>query len=341
MKMLKRFVCVVCFLLLTVTMVTLDCSNGNAAEKIMIKMAGTLPVQNHLTKALIMYKEIVEKKSNGQIVMQVYPAQQLYSDKDLVNALPKGACEGGLLNSDFWAGLVKSEGPIFFTAYFQRRDLFYKLFDSEAGQIIKKDFETIGNIKVLGIVELGAGGFISKKPIRTMDELKGQRIRSYGEYTSVYLQAIGAAPVAMSSGDMYIAMQRGTIDGIISTIASIVDRKLYDVGKYMWVEETTPSVPFLLAFNLDFWKKLPHDMQNVLQDGAIEVQEWSKKYTLTSDIAHKKTLKEKGVTFVSVEPAEWKKMHEKAVQALDAAYIKNVGEEKGKKILSIIKKACF
>ena len=76
-------------------------------------------------------------------------------------------------------------------------------------------------------------------------------------------------------------------------------------------------------------------------DGAVEVQEWSKKYTLTADIDNKKALKEKGVTFVSIDPAEWQKIHERAVSALDAAYIKNVGEQKGEKILSIIRKTSF
>jgi len=304
-------------------------------------MAGTLPVQHHLTKALEMYKEIAEKKSGGQIEMQIYPAQQLYSDKDLVNALPKGACEGALFNSDMWSGLVKSVGPVFFPGYFQKRDLFYKFFDSEAWQIIKKDFENQGNIKVLSMVELGTGGLISKKPIRKLDELKGQRIRAYGEYTAIFLQAQGAAPVVMSSGDMYLALQRGTLDAILSSTSAIVDRKLYEVGKYMWEKDTTFSLPFLMAFNLDFWKKLPPHLQKILADGAIEVQEWSKEYTLTSDNDYKKVLKEKGVTFVSIDPEEWQKIHEKAVLALDAAYIKNVGEEKGQKILSIIKKTCF
>jgi TRAP-type C4-dicarboxylate transport system substrate-binding protein len=337
----KRITAVACFCIAFFAAFAFCCGNGNAAEKILIKMAGTLPVQHHLTKALEMYKDIVVKASGGQIEMQTYPAQQLYSDKDLVNALPKGACEGAMFNSDMWAGLVKSEGPIFFPGYFNNRDLFYKFFDSEAWQIIKKDFEDQGNTKILSMVELGTGGLISKKPIRNADELKGQRIRSYGEYTSIFLQAQGAAPVVMSSGDMYLALQRGTLDAILSSTSAIVDRKLYEVGKYMWDKDTTLSLPFLLGFNLDFWKKLSPERQKILADAAIVVQEWSKKYTLTSDDDYKKVLKEKGVTFVSIDPKEWQKIQEKAVLALDAAFKKNIGEEKGQKILSNIKKTCF
>lgn len=332
---------VACFCIALLAVFALCCGNVTAADKILIKMAGTLPLQHHLTKALEMYKDIVVKQAGGQIEMQTYPAQQLYSDKDLPNALPKGACEGAIFNSDMWAGLVKSEGPIFFPGYFNDRDLFYKFFDSEAWEIIKKDFEIQGNTKVLSIVELGTGGLISKKPIRTADDLKGQRIRAYGEYTAIFLQAQGAAPVVMSSGDMYMALQRGTLDAILSSTSAIVDRKLFEVGKYMWDKDTTLSLPFILAFNLDFWKKLPPNLQKILTDGAIEVQEWSKKYTLTSDDDYKKTLKEKGVTFIPLDPKEWQKIQDKATPALDAAYKKNVGEEKGQKILSIIKKTCF
>lgn len=313
----------------------------DSGGKISIKMVGTAPLQHHLTKGLEMYKDSVMKKSGGQVEMEIYPAQQLYNEKDLVNALPKGAVEGALFNPDFWAGLVRSEGPMFFPAYYKDRALFYRFFESEAWEIVKKEFEEKGNVKVLSMAEVGVGGLISKKPVAKMDDFKGLRTRSYGEYIAVFLQSVGSAPVVMSAGDMYLALQRGTIDAALTSMGGIMDRKLFEVGKYYLDKDTSFSTPFLLGFNLDFWKKLPPSIQKVLTEAGFELQEWSRTFTLQSDDNYKKALREKGITFTVMDPKEWDRIREKVAPDLEAAYKKNVGEEKGQQILNIIRKTCF
>jgi len=312
--------------------------DGAAQEKIVVKMVGTLPIQHHLTRALEMYKDTVEKKSGGRVEFQLYPAQQLYNDNDLVNALPKGAVEGAILNSDLWAGLIPSEGILFIPTYYQDREQFYKVFDTEAWQIIKNDFEEKGNTKVLGFVEYGAGGIISKKPVGKLEDFKGLRTRAYGEYIATFLQAMGAAPVVMSSGDMYQALQRGTIDAAMSGSSSFVERKLTEVTNYYLENDLIYSTPFLLGFNLDFWNKLPPDLQNIFEDAALEVQEWSKQYVQEADKKYKEQIKEKGLTVTSVDEQEMARWRGKSAPTLEAVYKKNVGEEKAQKILDIIKK---
>jgi TRAP-type C4-dicarboxylate transport system substrate-binding protein len=85
-----------------------------AQEKITLKMVGTLPIQHHITKASEVFKNAVEKNSNGKIEIQFYPAQQLYNDKDVVNVLPKGGVEMGVVQLDFWTGLVPSASLPYF-----------------------------------------------------------------------------------------------------------------------------------------------------------------------------------------------------------------------------------
>lgn len=70
-------------------------------EKIVVKLNGTLPVGHYLTKAIEKYKEIVESKAGDRVEIQLYPAQQLYSDKDIVQVLPRGGVEMGLIQSFF------------------------------------------------------------------------------------------------------------------------------------------------------------------------------------------------------------------------------------------------
>ena len=313
---------------------------AEAADKIVVKMVGTLPIQHHLTKALEMYRDIVEKKSGGRVTFQLYPAQQLYSDKDLVMVLPKGAIDGAILNPDLWSGLIPSQGIFYFSCYYPDREHFFRLFNTEAWQIVKNDFES-HNVKILSQIEYGSQTGILKKPIRKMEDMKNLRIRAQGEYIALFLKALGAAPVVTSSSEVYLMLQRGTIDGAWSGPSTFVDRKWYEVAKYFLNTDTGVSSTFLLGFNLGFWKKLPPDLQKIFADTAIEVQNWTRKYAYEADINYRKFLKEKGLVFTDLDAKEWERWRAKVAPEMEADYIKAVGKEKGRKIIDIIRKSCF
>lgn len=310
------------------------------AAKLVVKMVGTLPPQHHLTKALDMYKQIVEKKAGDRVTVQLYPSQQLYSDKDLVMVLPKGAVEAAILNPDLWSGLVPSQGIFYFSCYYPSREKYFKLFDTEAFKIVARDFESKG-VKILSQIEYGSQTGISKKPIRKMEDMKNLRIRAQGEYIAVFLKAMGAAPVVTSSSEVYLMLQRGTIDGAWSGPSTFVDRKWYEVTKYFLDTDTGVSSTFLLGVNLAFWNKLTPDLQKIFADAAIEVQNWTRQYAYEADVNYRKTLRAKGLTGITIDPAEWKRWHEKIAPEMESTYKKAVGAEKAQKILDIVRKNCL
>ena len=327
-------------ILLIFVALTLIQPGVQAADKIVVKMVGTLPIQHHLTRALEMYRDIVEKKAGDRVTLQLYPAQQLYSDKDLVMVLPKGAVEGAILNPDLFSGLVPSQGIFYFSCYYPSRENYFRLFNTEAWQIVSRDFEN-KNVKILSQIEYGSQTGISRKPISKSEDFRGLRIRAQGEYIAIFLKTMGAAPVVTSSAEVYLMLQRGTIDGAWSGPSTFVDRKWYEVSKYVLDTDTGVSSTFLLGFNLDFWKKLPPDLQKVFSDAAIGVQNWTRKFAYEADVDYRKTLKEKGVTLTKVDPKEWQGWHEKVAPAMETAYKNAVGQEKAQKIIDIIRKSCF
>jgi len=336
----KAIVYSIASILLIFVVLTLIQPGAQAADKIVVKMVGTLPIQHHLTKALEMYRDIVEKKAGDRVTLQLYPAQQLYSDKDLVMVLPKGAVEGAILNPDLFSGLVPSQGIFYFSCYYPSRENYFRLFNTEAWQIVSRDFEN-KNVKILSQIEYGSQTGISRKPISKVEDFRGLRIRAQGEYIAIFLKTMGAAPVVTSSAEVYLMLQRGTIDGAWSGPSTFVDRKWYEVSKYMLDTDTGVSSTFLLGFNLDFWKKLPPDLQKVFSDAAIEVQNWTRKFAYEADVDYRKTLKEKGVTLTKVDPKEWQRWHEKIAPEMETAYKNAVGREKAEKIIDIIRKSCF
>jgi TRAP-type C4-dicarboxylate transport system substrate-binding protein len=334
--LMKKTINYFAIVLIFVGLITLPTVLQASDKPIVVRMVGTLPVNHHLTKALQMFQEEVEKSAKNRVEFQLYPAQQLYNDKDLVNVLPKGAIEGAIINSGLWSGKAKAQGPLFFPMYFKSRDHFYRLFESEAWELMQQDFEKEANVKVLSLIEYGTATLICKKPVKTMEDFKGLRTRAYGTYPAVFLQAVAAAPVVMSSGEMYIALQRGTIDAALSGPSSFVDRKLFEVSEYFLEPDLFYSTPFLMTFNLDFWNSLPEDLKKVFNDAAQAVSDWTKEYTLQSDVEYRKILREKGLTELSISDSELERWRKVAVPALESAFRDEYGTEKANAVLDAI-----
>lgn len=307
-----------------------------AFESRVIRMAGTAPITHHATRGLQLFKDIVEKQTSGKIQVQLYPANQLYNDKDLVHALPKQLIHAAMLNPDMWAGLVRSEGVLYFPLYYRSREHAYKLQDTKVWEIISKEFEEKGNTKVLAMAEMGATKLFSTRPIAHLDSMKGLRVRSTGEYPAVFLRALGAAPVVMSAGDMYIGLQRGTIDAVVTPSVSFFERKLYEVAKYELQEELTFSTPLLIAFNLDYWKGLPPELQRIIENAAKEVQRWTIAYVLDAEKTFGTRMKEWGISTTSLGAEELSRWRSVAVPALETTYRKHVGEGKAQEILDLM-----
>jgi TRAP-type mannitol/chloroaromatic compound transport system substrate-binding protein len=107
----------------------------------------------------------------------------------------------------------------------------------------------------------------SKKEIKTVDDIKGLKIRAAGDGGEV-LNMMGAAVVFLPGGELYEAMQRGTIDAFeYSTMASNWDMHFNEIAKYVILSPTrSPSDPQCFFVNEDSWNKLPDDLKRLVQD---------------------------------------------------------------------------
>jgi TRAP-type C4-dicarboxylate transport system substrate-binding protein len=118
-----------------------------------------------------------------------------------------------------------------------------------------------GEVKVLAIHSGGTSLIAtSKKPIRTLEDLKGLNIRVPGGPPSDMLKALGANPIQMGTGDIYLSMEKGVIDGYSIGWSAIRDFKWYEVSKY-FTEVYLYDTTFWVLMNRKTWDSFPHDVQ--------------------------------------------------------------------------------
>lgn len=245
-----------------------------AGKPIVLRYAGNFPVNHFMTKMMNEWASLVEERSNNRVKIEVYPAGQLYTDKDLDRALVSGAVDLGQAMANVLAGIAPSMHILDFSMVFDDWDHFDRVYHQGGGFKIMDDEAREHNMKEVFIMPYGntLGPITSKKKVMTHEDLKGMKLRSMGENIALALKALGATPVFLSSGEVYTALQRGTIDGAVSGLTSMYERAWGEVTKYLWELYFCSTTCGHTVANLDSWNKLPPDIQKIMLDTGSELE---------------------------------------------------------------------
>lgn len=304
-----------------------------AVEK--IRIIGTLPLKHFATQALKNFKKDIEKGTENKLKVDIFPASQLYNDVDAVKVLPTGAVDMGVVLLDWWTGLVPSAGILYLPTYYKNVDHYYAVRDF-VSPILDKDLQKRGNVKLLGWFDYDAESLISKKQILKIEDFQNTKLRGYGQYAATFLQAVGSSPVVMSSTEAYDAMSKGTIDGSMSGPTSHLDRKFFEVAKYLITQPSfiQPILSYAIVVNLDTWKKMTPEMQKSVEAASKNMETSSREVVLKNSAKAVATLKERGITVVDqLDPAAFDQIKKKVWPALEKKYVDQVGADKAGPIL--------
>lgn len=280
----------------------------------------------------------IEQDSGGKIAVKTYPSGSLATESTMAQALTNNTANMGVMAMHWWS----SQEPAleWDTIPFLTSDAGKLLtaLHGKLGDDINKILEKHG-VKIIGWGFYGyAESYLNNvRPIKVPTDLKGLKMRSEGKLNSTFLQRTGATPVAIDAGEVYTALQRGTLDGATSGMPTIASRKWYEAGKYITAIHYIPILYPVYA-NLNWWKGLT-DGQRKIISGAIAKTEKTTveavEADFTNDIAIAKKAGVKVYRPTSEDLAKWKD----ATYAMTLkAYLAQSGAE-GKLLLSDLEKS--
>ncbi len=180
---------------------------------------------------------------------------------------------------------------------------------------------------------------MKRKPVRSLEDLKGLKIAVSGDVGVKVARALGFSPVTMPTGDIYVAQDKGVIDGHIRPSELLISRSFHEVTKYA-IDVDLGHDLFFIAMNPNTFNKLPADAQKMFDklsgDWAVDFtgKEWDK---FESDAEGQ--AKAKGIEYISLSPQElarWRKL----LAPIQEEYAAELESKKlpGKKILEELKK---
>ena len=303
MKWTKKFA--VAALAAAMALTVAGCGGGDkkADQKVTLKMATALPSSHPLVKAMDVLKNKANEKSKGSVTIQIYPAGQLYNDKNMNDAIISGGIDMGLNTVGRWATIVPAmdifDVPFIFPSY-EKVD---KAIDSGLGEKLGNELMKKG-VHPLIWADYGFVQYANnKKLVKTPADFDGLKIRGYSKYSAETIKAMGASSVTMGSSEVYMGIQRGTIDGQTSGTTAMRDRKMYEVHKYLTVTNHA-SPEFIVAINEKSYSKLNADQKKALDAAAIEVRDMIRANAKAEDLKALADLKAKGMEVYEVPENE-------------------------------------
>ncbi|WP_339253651.1 DctP family TRAP transporter solute-binding subunit [Sporosarcina sp. FSL W8-0480] len=312
-----------------------EADSGDGYEATTIRLAYNLPQDHHVAVGIEDFAKKVIEKSDGKVNVQVYPAGQLLSDKDMNQSILSGGVEMGVNSSTLWSSTVPAMGIFDVPYVFNDYSAVGEAVNGEFGDKLRSAMEEKG-AKVLMFADYGYVQFANnKRQLKSPEDFKGLKIRSIGDLPSELIKAYGASPVFMGGGEVYMALQRDTVDGATSGTTAMLQRKYDEVTKYLTVNNYA-YLEFLLAVNKDYWDGLPKKTQDLLTEVAAETETWIREQAEKEDTESAKALEEKGMEVYYV-PADELDVWKDAAAPVRDVFVKNAGDL-GKELLEMVDK---
>jgi len=300
-------------------------------EVIIIKGAHTVAESNSQHTPWKKFKEVAEAKSNGRIKVEIYPNAMMGSDNEIMEKVQLGGLHMGHASSSNLTNIVPKfkafELPYLVTDTLDNMKLFYK--DGKLGgpvfEALDKEMQAKG-LKMLWISPASFRGVGANKPVNLPDNLKGLKIRSTASPVErEVLQAFGANPVAMGFGEVYTALQQGTIDAEGLPPDLMYDSKHHEVIKHVVLNKY--NVFFLpVSMNLDFYNKLPDDIKEIIHEASIEAIKYANEQWVVMLNDRIEKIEASGVEIHEPTEEEWKLWEEKAKPVVEK-YTAEIGPE--------------
>ncbi len=262
MKALKRGKMVhIFFMILALVVTGILTATPGQAEQIVLKFASPSPAGSYWEKHFIVpLVQAFEQRSNGRVKVQYFPAGQLASFVQTYDAAAKGLADFGYTVPALTPGrfplteLVSV--PFLYPNCVTSGAILREVWDSMLDKLEYKETKVL--VKFLTIEHQIQT--TRKKPVKTLEDLKGLKIRSLGGQTVNLLKALGAVPIPVSPAETYTALERGTVDGaLFSTMAG--DLFKFEDLKLNVTDVKLFSQTWICTMNLKKWNSLPADLQ--------------------------------------------------------------------------------
>jgi len=317
--MLKKYVSAVLVLCLTIVLAACggksggnEGSSGGSAPEEGASGGKTYTFKlTHITqpthiwhKTSLKFNEELQARSGGRMKVDIFPAGQLGTEKDMVTQIQSGALDFGIITNAYMSSSWEAFNAWFMPFVFDTID--------EAAEARKSDearniLNTISNDGLVGLDYIFAGNrhiLMKSTTVSTPDDVKGKKMRITGSPSiNDFWTSLGAGPTPMPLPEVFQALQTGVIDGIDIDLDALMTEKLYEVAKNFTV--TNHMVwPGVVVMSKAVYDSMPDEDRQIVLEALAAAVEWGNQESAKLEIENLEALKAQGGTVVELQNRE-------------------------------------
>lgn len=301
--------------------VSVLCVGGSAEAQTRLTYSNFFPPTHVQSQLAEKWCREVEKRTDGEVVIDYYPGSTLTKAKQCYDGVVEGMSDIGLSALAYSRGrfpvMAAVDLPLGYTSGVQAtkvaNDVYAKFRPAELDDVQVMYFHAHGP----GLLHT------AKKPVKTLEDMKGLKLRATGN-SGLLVQALGAAPVPMSMSDSYQAIQKGVVKGGMYPVETNKGWKMAEVVDYM--TETFPvgyTTTFFVVMNKDRWNALSDKARAVITElngqwSVLHGKAWDE-----SDTVGREYFKSKGGEIIPLSAEEGERWKAAAAPMLEE-YVKDV-----------------
>ena len=274
-----------------------------AAEEVTLQIGFENSISEPIGQALEKWQQLVEEKGDGSLKIELFPDSQLGNKSELIDGMTLGEPYITLADGAFYAEYgVPDFGIVFGPFLFDNWDQCWTLIESDWYADMCSQLESKGLKLVASNWKYGERHTLTTKPVNTVDDLAGLKIRVPGnQIQSIGFDVLGATSTGMALDEVYQALQTGTIDGAENPLATLYGRKLHEVAKNLILDGHVLNFT-TWVMSADLFNSLTPEQQELLVSTGEEAGLYNNELVDASNDEYLQMMKDEGVTVV--EPTE-------------------------------------
>ena len=309
----KRTVAVVLVFVLMAVSVT-GCGSKKTSskkEQLVFRMAIVDGETSPIYKGAKEMADKVYEKTDGQIKIVVVTGGALGDERGSVELCSQGDLDIASAANSVLTNWIPEMNILDQAYLWENEKQAHAAVDGPVGDLIEKAAEEKLNVHVIGYLESGFRDTFSKKPIKSIEDFKGVKIRTMqNQYHMAAFQSFNAMPTAMAYNEVFTALQQGTIDACENAVSNCLSNGYYEVTKNVtYTHHAFTYIPVMMSDKA--WNMIPDDLKDEFMEGCKEGYMAEREYLADTNAEAVKELKKKGVKFWDISIEELKKSYDK------------------------------
>jgi len=288
-----------------------------APKTIVLRMGHVVQEPTAIHRAALQFAEAVKERTNGEVIIEVYPASQLGGNREMIESIQVGSLDFSIPHVSVISGFVQGRTAVFDLPYLFKNDAHAEaVLDGEVGQFIANEVKKSGIVVLAWWTQGWRHVTTGTRAVYSPEDMKGLKIRTMeNPLHMAHFNMLGASAVPMAFSEVYTSLQQKVIDGQENPYVNIFTMGFYEVQP--WITETghiydpTPLIMSEVTYN-----KLSPEHLKVIEEAAIEFCQVNRELSRSDAVEYKKVILGTGKnTIIELTPEQRQKFRD-AVQKI-------------------------